>query len=161
MIKMHELKPAPGSKKTRRRVGRGHGSGLVKTAGKGTKGQKARAGGGVHPRFEGGQLPLSQRLPYKRGFTNIYRVEYQVVNLEKFRGFAADTEVGSVEMASAGIIKSANKPVKVLGYGDIKQALRISAHRFSESAKSKIEAAGGTVIVLETRPEEGPEIDKE
>jgi large subunit ribosomal protein L15 len=157
MVKMHELMPAPGAKRTRRRVGRGHGSGLVKTAGKGSKGQKARAGGGVHPRFEGGQLPLIQRLPHKRGFTNLSRVEYQVVNLEKLSVFAAGTDVGPIEMAEAGLIKSATKPVKILGQGDINKALRVAAHRFSGSAKAKIEAADGAVNALEEIDEDSTE----
>lgn len=152
MPMMHELKPVPGSKRKRRRVGRGHGSGLVKTAGKGTKGQKARSGGSIHPRFEGGQLPLIQRLPHKRGFTNIFRIEFQEVNLGRLAGFPAGAEVGPAEMAKAGLIKSANKPVKVLGHGAIDRALRVAAHRFTESAKAKIQAAGGGVIELGEQP---------
>lgn len=148
MLRMHELKPAPGSKRKRRRVGRGHGSGLVKTAGKGTKGQKARSGGNIHPRFEGGQLPLIQRLPHKRGFTNIFRIEFQEVNIERFAKFPAGAEVGPAEMLAAGLIKSATRPVKVLGRGTLDRALRIFAHKFSESAKEKIQAAGGAAIEI-------------
>ncbi len=157
MPRMNELKPAPGAKRQRRRVGRGHGSGLVKTAGKGTKGQKARSGGSVHPRFEGGQLPLIQRLPHKRGFTNISRIEFQEVNLGKLAAFPAGAEVGPAEMAAIRLIKSATKPVKILGHGALERALSISAHRFSESAKAKIQAAGGSVTELEKQPETASE----
>ncbi|MBI2954211.1 MAG: 50S ribosomal protein L15 [Chloroflexi bacterium] len=152
-MRMHELKPAPGAKRKRTRVGRGHGSGLVKTAGKGTKGQKARSGRGINPRFEGGQLPLIQRLPHKRGFTNIFRIEFQELNLGRLAIFPPDAAVGPAEMARAGLIKSANKPVKVLGHGAIDRALRVSAHAFSESAEAKIKAAGGAAAKLGEKPE--------
>ncbi len=157
MLGMHELKPAPGSKRKQRRVGRGHGSGLVKTAGRGTKGQKARAGGKVHPRFEGGQLPLIQRLPHKRGFTNIHRIEYQELNLGKLAVFFAGATVGPEEMVRAGLIKSLNKPVKILGQGVIDRALQVAAHRFSESARAKIQAAGGSTVQIGEQPENASE----
>ncbi|MBI4317119.1 MAG: 50S ribosomal protein L15 [Chloroflexi bacterium] len=147
-MKMHELRPGPGARRPRRRVGRGHGSGSGTTAGKGTKGQKARAGGGVHPRFEGGQLPLVQRLPHKRGFTNIFRVEYNAVNVGRLAAFPAGAEVGPAEMVRAGLIKSALRPVKILGQGDVDRALTVRAHKFSAGAKSKIEAAGGTAAEI-------------
>ncbi len=147
-MRMHEFKPAPGEKRKAKRVGRGHGSGLVKTAGRGTKGQKARAGGSINPRFEGGQLPIIQRLPYKRGFTNIFRVEFQEVNLGRLAGFPAGAAVGPAEMIKAGIIKSATQPVKVLSHGEFDRALRVTAHRFSASARAKIEAAGGSVALI-------------
>ncbi|MEW5956759.1 MAG: 50S ribosomal protein L15 [Chloroflexota bacterium] len=149
-MKLHELQPAPGSKKSKKRVGRGTGSGHGKTSGRGIKGQGARSGGGKGPYFEGGQLPLVRRLPFRRGFTNIHRVAYKPVNLarlqEKFGD--SDREVTPETLAAVGIIKRADEAVAILGDGELTTALTIKAHRFSQSAKEKIEAAGGRVEVL-------------
>lgn len=147
-MKLHDLQPAPGSKKRRKRVGRGIAAGQGKTAGRGTKGQGARAGGGKGPYFEGGQLPLVRRLPFKRGFTNLWRVEYAEVNLDRLEAFEGGAEVSPTTLCEAGIIKSANKPVVILARGDLDRKLMVKAHRFSASARAKIEAAGGTVEVL-------------
>ncbi|HVS62465.1 MAG TPA: 50S ribosomal protein L15 [Thermoanaerobaculia bacterium] len=139
-MKLHELKPAKGSRKQRKRVGRGPGSGLGKTAGRGHKGQKSRSGYSSRPGFEGGQMPLVRRVP-KRGFNNIFRTEYAVVNV----GDLADLEgqVGPAELTRAGKVRR-GMPVKVLGHGDLERALVVQAHKFSATAKQKIEAAGGT-----------------
>jgi large subunit ribosomal protein L15 len=147
-MKLHDLQPAPGSKKRRKRVGRGIAAGQGKTAGRGTKGQGARAGGGKGPYFEGGQLPLVRRLPFKRGFTNIWRVEYTEVNLERLESFEDGAEVSPEALVEAGIIKSVRKPVVILGRGNLDRQLTVKAHRFSTSARAKIEAAGGAVEVL-------------
>jgi len=149
-MKLHDLQPAPGSKKRKKRVGRGMASGKGKTSGRGTKGQNARSGGGKGPYFEGGQLPLVRRLPFKRGFTNIHRVEYKPVNLDRLEErFGGSTEAITPEvLIEAGIIKRSDKAVAILGNGELSSALTVKAHRFSKSAKEKIEAAGGTVEVL-------------
>jgi len=149
-MKLHDLRPNEGSKQKRKRVGRGAGAGQGKTAGRGTKGQGARSGGGKGPYFEGGQLPLARRLPFKRGFTNINKIYYKPVNLKQlseydFEGVAVTPEV----MVAIGLIKKATDPIVVLGDGEIATALTVQAHRFSKSAKEKIEAAGGTVEVLD------------
>lgn len=148
-MKVHELRPPKGARKGRKRVGRGTASGYGKTAGRGTKGQNSRSGGGVPPYFEGGQLPLVRRLPRKRGFTNIFRVRYSIVNLDHLAGFRKGSKVGPEALAKAGIIKSPRERVKILGRGELKKPLTISAHKFSASAKEKIEAVGGTVVELE------------
>jgi large subunit ribosomal protein L15 len=145
-MKLHELRPAPGAKKRRMRKGRGIAAGKGKTAGRGTKGQNSRSGGGVRPYFEGGQLPLVRRLPQKPGFRNRARVEYVAVNIGRIAAF--ETEVTPETLAAAGIIKKASLPVAVLGDGELDHALTVRAHRFSASAKAKIEAAGGAVEVL-------------
>jgi len=124
-------------------VGRGDGSGHGSYSGKGSKGQKSRAGAKIRPGFEGGQLPLIQRLPRKRGFTNIFRIEFCVVNVGELSGFAAGTEVTPEALKAAGLVKSLQQPVKVLAGGEITQALVVKADRFSAAAKAKIEAAGG------------------
>ncbi len=147
-MKLHDLQPTPGSKRQRKRVGRGIAAGQGKTAGRGTKGQGARAGGGKGPYFEGGQLPLVRRLPFKRGFTNIWRVEYAEVNLDRLGQFADGAEVSPETLFEAGIIKSTSKPVVILGRGDLGRQLIVKAHRFSDGARAKIEAAGGAVEVL-------------
>ncbi len=147
-MKLNDLQPAPGSKKRRKRVGRGIAAGQGKTAGRGTKGQLARAGGGKGPYFEGGQLPLVRRLPFKRGFTNIWRVDYSEVNLDRLGQFDEGAEVSPTTLFEAGIIKSASRPVVILGRGDVDRQLIVKAHRFSASARAKIEAAGGAVEVL-------------
>lgn len=148
-MKLHELKPAEGSKSVRKRVGRGIGSGLGKTSGRGHKGQKARSGGGVRPGFEGGQNPLYRRLP-KRGFSNArFRKEYAIVNLEQLNGFAAGTEVTPELLVERGLVKNVKDGVKILGDGELKVALTIKAHKFSQSAIAKIEAAGGKSEVIQ------------
>lgn len=138
-MKLHDLKPAPGSKRRRKRVGRGPGSGLGKTAGRGHKGQRSRAGYSRRPGFEGGQMPLIRRVP-KRGFTNIFRTEYAVINVVDLAAFEGD--VSPVELLAAGKVRK-GMPVKVLGRGDLAKALTVKAHRFSAAARQKIEAAGG------------------
>jgi large subunit ribosomal protein L15 len=147
-MQIQDLKPPAGSHPKRRRIGRGLGSGRGTTAGKGTKGQKARAGGGVPAYFEGGQLPLVKRLPHRRGFRNHSRVERQPVNLLSLVKFRAGSVVGPAELLAAGLIRSADKPVIILATGELSIALTIKAHRFSASAKEKIEKAGGTAEVM-------------
>lgn len=146
---IHELTPAKGSKRERIRIGRGHGSGKVKTGGKGTKGQNARAGGGVPPYFEGGQLPLVRKLPYRRGFTNPFRIEAREVNIRDLNEFPAGSTVGPQEFETLGILRGKKGPVKVLGLGELSVKLTVRAHKFSAGARQKIEAAGGTVEPIE------------
>ena len=147
-MKLHELRSPKGARKPRKRVGRGIAAGQGKTAGRGTKGQAARSGGTKGPYFEGGQLPLVRRLPFKRGFNNIFRVPYVAVNLYRLQEFAADAEVTPEVLAAAGIIKSPALPVAILGQGELDRPLAIKAHRFSASARAKIEEAGGSVEEL-------------
>ena len=147
-MKLHELQPAEGTKKARKRKGRGIAAGQGKTAGRGTKGQGARSGGGKGPYFEGGQLPLVRRLPYKRGFFNRWKVHYRPVNLSRLVDFPDGAEVDPTVLAEAGIIRKASLPVAILGDGELDRALTVKAHRFSASAQAKIEAAGGTVEQL-------------
>lgn len=148
-MKLHDLRPNEGSKKQRKRVGRGISAGQGKTAGRGTKGQGARSGGGKGIYFEGGQLPLARRLPYKRGFTNVNKVYYKPVNLKSLAEFDFDgVDITPEVMSAVGLIKKSTDPVVILGDGDLAVALKIKAHRFSASAKEKIEAAGGTIEVL-------------
>jgi len=150
-MKLHELRPAKGANKKKKRVGRGIAAGQGKTAGRGTKGQNARSGGGVRLYFEGGQLPLVRRLPQRRGFTNIFKVYYTPVNLDRLDDFVAGDEVSPATLAEAGIIKSAQEPVVILGRGELDRLLVVKAHRFSEGAREKILAAGGTVEVVPLR----------
>lgn len=147
-MKLHDLRPVEGAKKTRKRKGRGIAAGQGKTAGRGTKGQKARSGGGKGPYFEGGQLPLVRRLPYKRGFFSRWKVAYRPVNVNRLTVFAAGAEVDPAALAEAGIIKRPSLPIVVLGHGELDRALTVKAHRFSASARAKIEAAGGTAEEL-------------
>jgi len=148
-MKLHDLRPNPGAKKKRKRVGRGIAAGQGKTAGRGTKGQGARSGGGKGPYFEGGQLPLARRLPFKRGFTNINKVYYKPVNLEQLAQFDFDGADVTPEILTAiGLLKKVTDPIVILGDGELSVALTIKAHRFSASAKEKIEAAGGTVEII-------------
>ena len=148
-MKIHELKPPVGSHQARRRVGRGLGSGRGKTSGKGVKGQKSRAGGGVPPYFEGGQLPLVRKLPYRRGFTNPFRIEYEVVNLDTLGlRFEAGTVITPELLREHGIVSRGKLPVKVLGRGEIAKALTVRAHKFSGKAAEKIAAAGGATEQL-------------
>ncbi len=146
-MKLHELKPAEGSKTTRKRVGRGIGSGLGKTSARGHKGQRSRSGGGKGPAFEGGQTPLVRRLP-KRGFTNIFKKEYAVVNLEDLEVFAEGTEVTPELLREKGLIPKTKDGVKLLGTGEVSKALTVKVNGISKSAAEKIEAAGGKVEVI-------------
>ena len=142
-MRQDELSPAPGSKKQRKRVGRGDGSGHGTYSGRGCKGQKSRAGYKMRPGFEGGQLPLIKRLPRKRGFVNIFRIEYSVVNLDKLNIFESGSEVTPEKLVAMGIVKSLHHPIKILANGNINRPLVIKANKFSAVAKAKIEAAGG------------------
>ncbi len=144
-MEAHELKPPPGSRHKRKRVGRGDGSGHGTYSGRGMKGQKARSGKGVRLGFEGGQTPLIKRLPHRRGFRNAFRVEYAPVNVAQLERFEAGTEVTAALLREVGIIKSLRQPVKVLGEGQISKALTVRVQGFSAVAKEKIEAAGGSV----------------
>lgn len=144
---LNELKAVEGARHARKRLGRGIGSGNGKTAGKGNKGQNARSGGGVRPGFEGGQLPLFQRLP-KRGFHNVNRVEYSVVNVEDLNVFADNTVVDVKALQEAGLVKKLYAGVKILGDGKLTKKLTVKAHKFSAKAKIAIEEAGGTVEVM-------------
>lgn len=146
-MKIHELTPAPGSTKERKRIGRGIGSGTGKTAGKGHKGQKARSGGGVRPGFEGGQNPLFRRLP-KRGFKNVNRKEFAVVNLDDLNRFEEGTEVTPVLLVETGVIKNPKDGIKILGNGELTVKLSVKANKFSQSAVEKIQAAGGQTEVI-------------
>ena len=143
---VHDLAPAPGATHYRKRVGRGPGSGHGKTAGRGSKGQKSRTGYRHQRGFEGGQMPLHRRVP-KRGFTNIFRIEYDIVNLSDLDRFEAGASVNPEALAGLRLTRK-NRPVKILGDGEIRKALNVSAHKFSASAKARIEAAGGRCEVL-------------
>jgi large subunit ribosomal protein L15 len=182
-VKLHDLRPAAGSRKARTRVGRGISAGQGKTAGRGTKGQKARAGASIPAWFEGGQTPIHVRVPKLRGFRNMFKVEYQVVNIGRIAEYAAagrfgveadggveapktkgskkpsssaPLSVNPAALASAGLIRSDNKPVKVLGNGDVDVALFVAADAFTASARSKIEGAGGFVQLLNPVEEAAP-----
>jgi large subunit ribosomal protein L15 len=146
-MRLHELKPSPGSRTASKRVGRGTGSGSGKTASRGHKGQKARSGGGVRRGFEGGQMPLFQRLP-KRGFTNIFRKELSEVNVETLNRFEAGTVVTPQLLKDRGLVKSLKAKIKILGKGDLEKELTVQAHRFSAQAREKIDAAGGRAEVI-------------
>ena len=151
-MKLHDLKPTPGSKKKRTRVGRGISAGKGKTAGRGQKGQGARSGGGKGPYFEGGQLPLVRRLPFKRGFTNLFHIEHQEVNVKQLEArFDDGATVTPKALAEAGLIRDARKPVVILGNGELKKKLTVNAHRFSKSAEEKITKAGGGITKLELK----------
>ena len=145
-MKLHELAPAAGSTTAAKRLGRGSGSGLGKTSGKGHKGAKARSGGGKRPGFEGGQMPLYRRVP-KKGFTNIFRMEYAEVNVGQLEVFTEGTVVNAELLKAAGIIKKTMDGVKVLGNGELTKKLTVEAAKFTESAKEKIEAVGGKAEV--------------
>ncbi len=152
-MKLHELKPAEGAAKKRKRVGRGIAAGGGKTAGRGTKGQKARSGGSLPLYFEGGQLPLVRKLPFVRGvdFRDPWRVQFTPVNLERLAGFQEGAEVTPEALVEAGIIKRMDELVVILGCGELKHPLTVRAHRFSASARAKIEASGGVVEELPWR----------
>lgn len=146
-MKLHELKPAEGSRQERKRKGRGIGSGNGKTAGKGHKGQNARSGGGVRPGFEGGQTPLFQRLP-KRGFTNINRKDYAVVNLDALNRFEDGTVVSPELLIETGVVSKERAGIKILAKGKVEKKLTVKAHKFSSAAREAIEAAGGQTEVI-------------
>lgn len=146
-MKLHELKAAEGARKNRNRVGRGMSSGNGKTSGRGHKGQKARSGGGTRPGFEGGQMPLFQRLP-KRGFTNIHRKEFAIVNIDTLNRFEDGTEITPELLLEEGVVSKLKAGIKVLGNGTIEKKLTVKAHKFSASAKEAIEAAGGQTEVI-------------
>jgi len=155
-VKLSDLRPTPGSHKVARRVGRGPGSGRGKTAGRGTKGQKARSGGTIHRAFGGGQTRLSKRLPFRRGVGNSntpFRKEYAIINIADLNPFEADTQVTPEEMVKQNLMTPAQGRglVKVLGNGEVSRVLTVHAHKFSESARAKIEAAGGTVAIIPTK----------
>ncbi len=145
-MKLHELKPVEGARHSKKRVGRGTGSGTGKTSGRGHKGQNARSGGGVRPAFEGGQTPLFKRIP-KRGFTNINRKEYEIVNIEALNSFDEGAKVTPEKLVKAGLVKE-TKNVKVLGNGKLEKNLTVCAHKFSKSAEKSIVEAGGKIEVI-------------
>ena len=144
-MRENDLIPNPGSTHSKKRVGRGSGSGHGTTACKGTKGQKARAGFSLNPGFEGGQNPLTKRLPEQRGFNNIFRTQYSTVNISSLNLFESGQEIKPEDMVAKGLIKSLKKPIKVLGNGEIEKPLTVTANKFTQTAKAKIETAGGKV----------------
>lgn len=146
-MKLHELSPARGSRKARKRIGRGIGSGKGKTAGRGTKGQNSRSGGGVRPGYEGGQMPLHRRLP-KRGFKNIFRKKIAAINIKDLKKFESGGLVDEAELVRRGIIKGQRDGVKLLGSGEIDRPLKIKVNQVSNNARKKIEAAGGSIEVV-------------
>ncbi|MBW2284280.1 MAG: 50S ribosomal protein L15 [Deltaproteobacteria bacterium] len=146
-MKIHELSPAKGARKARKRVGRGPGSGHGKTACRGHKGQKSRSGGGPRPGFEGGQMPLQRRLP-KRGFSNLFRKQYSVVNVRDLDRFEPNAQVDTEAFMERGLVKQVRDGVKLLGNGDISHPLQIKVHKVSRTARQKVEAAGGTVDLV-------------
>jgi large subunit ribosomal protein L15 len=146
-MKLHELKPSEGSRRERKRIGRGHATGQGKTAGKGHKGQNARSGGGVRLGFEGGQTPLFRRIP-KRGFTNFARKEFAIVNLDALNHFADGTDVTPALLIETGLVKKELNGIKILGSGSVTKKLTVTAHKFSQAAKDAIEAAGGKTEVI-------------
>ncbi len=156
-MEQHELRPPRGAKRARKRVGRGNASGTGTYAGKGLKGQQARAGSGPRPGFEGGQTPQIRRLPRRRGFRNPFRTEYAPVNLRDLAKFAPSSEVTPDSLLEAGVLRTLQRPVKVLAQGDVTVPLAVRAHRVSAAARAKIEAAGGTVEELTPRPVEAEE----
>ena len=149
-MKLHDLKPNRGSKKNRKRVGRGYGSGMGKTSGRGMNGQNSRAGGGVPLWHQGGDTPFYRRMPKKPGFKNFNRVEFQEVNLEYLSQFRKGSEVNPDVLREAELINTISLPVVIMGRGDIKKPLKVKAHRFTRKAVEKIEKAGGTVEVIES-----------
>ncbi len=148
MTELHDLRPPPGSRKKRKRVGRGPGSGKGKTSGKGQDGQKVRSGASIPARFEGGQMPLHRRIP-KRGFTPLRRKEYQVVNVSALERLT-ETEITPEVLHDRGLIGSEGKPVKILGDGKLRRSIQVSAHAFSGSATEKIEGAGGSATLIDS-----------
>ncbi|HMA35028.1 MAG TPA: 50S ribosomal protein L15 [Chloroflexia bacterium] len=152
-MNLSDLRSPAGAFTKRKRVGRGHGSGSVKTAGRGQKGQKARSGHHFAARhFEGGQTPIQQQLPYKRGFKNRFRVTYTIVSLERLAALDTEAELTPELLVSTGVIRDVKKPIKILGGGEVTRALKVQAHRFTASAKAAIEAAGGQATVIGMAP---------
>jgi large subunit ribosomal protein L15 len=147
-MKLHDLRPPKGAHRERKRIGRGHGSGKVKTGGKGMMGQKARSGPGPYRTFEGGQNRLVKRMPFKRGFVNKFRVEYEVVNVGSLADWPTEVEVTPETLLARRLVRRKRMPVKILGDGELNQPLTIKAHKFSASARQKIESAGGKAIDL-------------
>lgn len=147
MMKLEDLAPPAGAKKNSKRLGRGSGSGQGMTAGKGTKGQKSRSGGGTAPWFEGGQMPLQRRIP-KRGFKNIFKKEFSIINLSDLQEFPAGSEVGPPDFIGAGLLRKVRYGVKLLADGEIDRAVTVRVHKASASAVQKIEAAGGKVELI-------------
>jgi large subunit ribosomal protein L15 len=149
-MQIHDLKPNEGSKRPRKRIGRGIGSGAGKTSGRGTKGQNARNGVGVRPYQMGGNLPIYRKLPFLRGegFSPLNRTRYSEVNLDALHGFAAGSEITPESLAQAGLLKDESKPIKIMGRGEVKVALKIRAHKVTEGARQKIESAGGSVELI-------------
>jgi len=148
-VRQDNLSPTPGSKRAKKRVGRGNGSGHGTYSGRGLKGQKSRSGYKVRPGFQGGQLPLIKSLPKKRGFVNIFRIEYSVVNVDKLNVFESGSEVTPEKLLAAGLVKSLRQPIKILANGDINNPFVVKANKFSAAAKAKIEAAGGKAEEVE------------
>lgn len=148
-MKLNELKPNKGSKKSRKRVGRGIAAGQGKTAGRGTKGQGARAGGGKGLYHQGGNLPFYRSLPFKRGFNPPNRISYNEVNLDQLTSFKAGSEISPESLEKARLLRNTKNPVVVLGRGDIKKALKLRVHRVTEGARKKVEAAGGSIDIIE------------
>src|SRR5688500_12212890 len=148
-LRLDDLVPNPGSNRPKKRVGRGHGSGSGKTAGRGTKGQKARSGKGVRPGFEGGQLPIQKRMPYKRGFTNIYKTRWEVVNLGDLARLPQGEPITPEVLLANRLIRGLEYPIKILGDGEVSGPVLIQAHACSRSARERIEAAGGSLELLE------------
>lgn len=146
-MKLNELSPPRGSRKARKRLGRGVGSGTGKTAGRGTKGHNSRSGGGVRPGFEGGQMPIHRRLP-KRGFTNIFKKQYAVINIRDLERFESESVIGEGELIRSGLIKGQRDGIKLLGHGEVKHPFTITVNKVSKTAIKKIEAAGGKVEVV-------------
>ena len=152
-LTIDDLRPSKGANTSKRRVGRGHGSGRGKTAGRGTKGQNSRAGRGVRIGFEGGQLPIQRRMPHKRGFTNKWKTPWETVNVGRLGELGANGPITPEVLVNAGLIRGIEFPVKVLANGDVSGAITIHAHAFSKAAQAAIEAAGGTVTTLERNDE--------
>jgi len=148
-MKLHELKPRPGATKRRKRVGRGRSAGQGKTAGRGTKGQGARSGSGGKLQHQGGNLPYFRRLPFKRGFTNIRRVTWNEINLDSLNAFKSKAVITPESLKKAGMLRNLRNPVVLLGRGEISKSLKVRVHRVSQSARAKIEAAGGTIEIIE------------
>jgi large subunit ribosomal protein L15 len=146
-MRIHELSPVEGSRKNRKRIGRGQGSGHGGTACRGHKGQKSRSGGGPRPGFEGGQMPLQRRLP-KRGFTNIFKKQYNIINVKDLNRFEANANLGAEDLKEAGLVKKLKDGVKLLGNGDISHPLFVKVRKVSKTAREKIEAAGGKVEII-------------
>lgn len=146
-MKLNELSPAKGSKKNRKRLGRGVGSGFGKTAGRGTKGHNSRSGGGVRPGYEGGQMPIHRRLP-KRGFTNIFKKKIVTLNIRDLERFESGSTVDEATLIRAGLVKGKRDGIKLLGHGEINHPLKIKLNQISKAARDKIEAAGGSIEVI-------------